>query len=49
VIVGIEENESPSPDHCPAHGETDSEKINFTACKYEFMHARGVTLDECPT
>ena len=48
-IVGVEENESPSADHIPAHGETDSKKNNFTACKYEFMCARDVAYGGCPT
>ena len=45
----VEENESPSADHHPAQGETDSKKNNFTACKYEFMRARDAAWGECPT
>jgi len=48
-IVGVEENESPSADHYPAHGETDSKKNNFTACKYEFKRARDAAWGKCPT
>jgi len=47
--VGVEENESPSADHHPAHGETDSKKNNFTARKYKFMRARDAAWGECPT
>jgi len=42
-IIGVEESESSSANHYAAHGETDSKKNHFTACKYEFMRARDAT------
>ena len=48
-IVGVEENESPSADHYPAHGETDSKKNDFTGCKYKFMCTRDAAWGECLT
>jgi len=45
VIFGVEENESASAGHYPDYDGTHSKRYGFSACKYEFMRARDVYLD----